>query len=446
VGRFPDGFLWGAATSAYQIEGSPLADGAGPSNWHRFCRLKGAIMNGDTGDVACDHYRRFREDVALMRALGLPSYRFSIAWSRVLPDGRGQPNTKGLDFYARLVDLLLEAGIQPLVTLHHWDLPAALDDRGGWTNRDSVEWFADYAHLMFERLADRVTLWATLNEPVLMSDAGYVKGVHAPGRRSVSEAAAVARHLLLAHGAAVEAFRGTAKGAIGIVVNLEPREPATGAAMDVEASRRADVYYNRQYLHPILTGDWPAGLAEILGPECRDFTATERERVTRPIDWVGVNYYSRRITRHGADPPLFADDVPIGGDRATDFGWEIYPEGLTRILTEVTERYGKIPLYVTENGAAFNDPEPELDGVVEDPRRVAYLRDHLAATLTAIERGADVRGYFAWSLLDNFEWQAGYSKRFGLIRVDFDSQRRTLKRSAEFYREVMASHGAALAV
>jgi beta-glucosidase len=445
MGRFPDGFLWGAATSAYQIEGSPLADGAGPSTWHRFCRLRGAIMNGDTGDTACDHYRRFGEDVGLMRELGLSSYRFSVSWSRVLPEGRGRPNMKGFDFYARLVDLLLEAGIQPFVTLYHWDFPAALDDRGGWTNRDSVEWFADYARLLFERLADRVTMWSTLNEPFMISHAGYVEGVHAPGHRSLAEAAAVARHLLLAHGAAVRVYRGIARGSIGLVVNLEPKHPASDAAADVAAAQRADAYMNLQYLDPVLLRRWPDELEAFLGPASRAPSPAERAQIAEPIDFVGINYYSRGLTRHDPDAvPTQASSVPPRDDAVTAMGWEVYPEGLTETLLRVTERYGKVPLYVTENGAAFDDPKPGPDGVVDDPRRIAYLSDHLAATAEAIARGADVRGYFAWSLLDNFEWQHGYAKRFGLIRVDFASQQRTLKRSALFYRDVIASHGLTL--
>ncbi len=440
--RFPDGFLWGAATSAYQIEGSPLADGAGASIWHRFAHQRGTIANGDTGDVACDHYRRWPEDVALMKELGLGAYRFSIAWARVFPEGRGALNWKGLDFYARLVDRLLENGITPAPTLYHWDLPAALDDRGGWTNPDSAAWFQDYARTVFERLGDRVPLWATLNEPVLVSDAGYMKGVHAPGHRRPSEAAAVARHLLLAHGAAVEAYRGTAKGAIGIVLNLEPRQPASEAGDDVAASARADVYFNRQYIHPLFTGRWPEGLPEILGPACRELTPEERARVSQPIDWLGVNYYSRRVTRRGAEPPLEAEDVPADPARSTDFGWEIFPAGLTQVLTEVNERYGRIPLYVTENGAAFADPAPDRAGEIADPRRIAYLRDHLGAARAAIERGVDLRGYFVWSLLDNFEWQQGYSKRFGIVHVDFATQKRTLKHSGRFYRDVIATNGA----
>ena len=440
--RFPEGFLWGAATSAYQIDGSPLADGAGPNIWHRFTRVKGAIRNGDTGDMACDHYRRWAEDVALMSELGLRAYRFSIAWARVLPEGRGAVNTKGLDFYERLVDTLLERGITPAPTLYHWDLPAALDDRGGWTNPDSPAWFQDYARLVFERLGDRVPMFATFNEPILISDAGYVLGIHAPGHRSVAEAAAVARHLMLAHGAGVEAFRGTSRGRIGIVLNLEPRFPASASHEDAEAARRADVYYNQQYLHAVFTGRWPEGLAEILGGSYRDLTPAESARVSQPIDWLGVNYYSRRLTSAGPRPPIDALDAPAQLP-STDLGWEIYPRGLTDILTMITmitERYRKIPLYVTENGAA-NDDVADPAGEVRDAGRLTYLRDHVRAVRDAMARGVDVRGYFVWSLMDNFEWQQGYSKRFGIVRVDYGTQKRTLKASARFYRDLILSNG-----
>jgi beta-glucosidase len=444
--RFPEGFLWGAATSAYQIEGSPLADGGGENIWHRFCRVPGAIANGDTGDVACDHYRRWAADVALMRELALGAYRFSIAWARVMPRGRGPVSSKGLDFYSRLVDALLEAGIAPMATLYHWDLPAALDDRGGWTNPDVAGWFADYAEVVFRKLADRVPMWATLNEPILVSDSGYLRGTHAPGHRSAAEAAATARHLLLAHGAAVRAYRALARQRIGLVVNLEPWQPATTDAADVAAAGRADAYMNLQYLDPVLLGRWPDGLAELYGGSFREFEQAEWGLVREPLDWIGVNYYSRRVTRSvpGA-PPLPMESVQVAGAPTTALGWEVYPQGLTEMLVRVTERYGKLPLYVTENGAVYHDPRPGPDGVVDDPLRVDYLRRHLQAAGDAIAKGVDLRGYFAWSLLDNFEWQQGYRPRFGLVRVDYGTQERSLKRSATFYREVMRTNGEAVA-
>ncbi len=443
IHRFPDGFLWGATTSAYQIEGSPLADGAGPSIWHRFSHARGTTQGGDTGDVACDHYRRWREDVALMGELGLNAYRFSLAWGRLRPSGRGATNSAGLDFYSRLIDLLLAAGIQPMVTLYHWDLPAALDDLGGWVNRDSVSWYADYAELAFRTYGDRVKLWATLNEPWMVSDAGYLRGFHPPGHRSAVEAAQVAHHLLLAHSAAVERFRGTARGAIGLVVNLEPKEPATDDPLDASAAARADAYMNRQYLDPVFFGRYPEELPAMFGEAWPRHDPADLERIRQPIDFLGINYYSRGIVRHDpAAPPVCASSVPAEDAPRTEMGWEIYPDGLRQILCWVKRRYGNLPLYVTENGAAFADPAPPAEGPIEDARRVDYLRRHLQAAHRAIELGVDLRGYFAWSLLDNFEWQHGYSKRFGLAHVDFATQKRALKRSAYFYREVIRSKGA----
>jgi beta-glucosidase len=441
---FPEGFLWGAATSAYQIEGSPLADGAGASNWHRFSHTPGRIDRGDTGDVACDHYRRCAEDVAILRDLGLDAYRFSISWSRILPDGRGRVNRAGVDFYARLVDMLLEHGIQPCITLYHWDLPAALDDLGGWLNRDVAMWFAEYARTMFRALGDRVPMWATLNEPWVVADAGYLHGVHAPGHRSAFEAARVSHHLLLAHAAALRAYRGEARQRIGLVVNLEPKYPASDSAEDLAATARADAYMNRQYLDPIFLGTYPAELREILGEAWPESSSEDMRAIREPIDFLGVNYYTRGVVRHDAAAwPLRAASVPQMHALRTDLGWEVHPESLTRILRWVRDHYGDTPLYVTENGAAFPDP-PRAAATIDDPLRVEYFRSHLLAVLDALRAGVDVRGYFAWSLLDNFEWSCGYSKRFGLVHVDFDTQRRTPKASARFYRDVVRTRGGAL--
>ena len=440
--RFPDGFLWGAATSAYQIEGSPLADGAGPSIWHRFSHSVGRTANGETGDVACDHYRRYASDVALMRDLGLNAYRFSISWSRVLPRGRGRVNEAGLAFYDRLVDALLDAGIQPNVTLYHWDLPAALDDRGGWLNPDIPLIFAEYAKVMFDALDDRVTMWATLNEPWVVTDGGYLQGVLAPGHRNVYEAPIATHHLLRAHAAAVQAYRATGKHRVGIVVNLEPKYAASDSEDDRAATRRADAYMNRQYLDPLLIGGYPDELREIFGDAWPEYPASELEYLKQPIDFIGVNYYTRSVTRN--DPrawPVRAGRVDQPRHAYTDTGWEVYPDGLTDTLKWVTERYGRIPLYVTENGAAFYDPPEPIDGGIEDPLRVAYYRSHLNAAYRALCQGVDLRGYFAWSLLDNYEWSLGYSKRFGIVHVDYVTQQRTPKASARFYREVIRTQG-----
>jgi beta-glucosidase len=445
VQRFPAGFLFGAATSAYQIEGSPLADGAGESNWHRFVHSPDRALDGATADVACDHYRRYREDVALMRDLGLDAYRFSIAWSRILPAGRGAVNDAGLDFYRRLVDLLLATGIQPCATLHHWDLPAALDDLGGWRNPESMHWFAEYARVVFRTLGDRVPLWVTINEPWVITDAGYVHGVHAPGHRSVASAPVVAHNLLRAHAAAVQVYRTEARAKIGLVVNLEPKYPASDAPADLAATARADAYMNRQYLDPVFLGSYPEEMATIFGDAWPRFPATDFTLIREPIDFLGVNYYTRGVTRHDDSAlPVRAATVVQPQSTYTEMGWEVWPAALTRVLVWIKEGYGDIPLYITENGAAFPDPPSPIAGRVADPLRIDYLRTHLRAAQDAIAAGVDLRGYFAWSLLDNVEWAEGTSKRFGLVHVDFTNQVRTPKASAHFYRDVIRTRGAAL--
>ncbi|HRX72053.1 MAG: beta-glucosidase [Candidatus Competibacteraceae bacterium] len=441
---FPNDFLWGAATSAYQIEGSPLADGAGPSIWHEFAHTPGRTCDGDTGDVACDHYRRYREDVALMGELGLNAYRFSIAWSRVLPEGQGRVNPLGLDFYQRLVDALLERGIQPMATLYHWDLPAALDRRGGWLNPDSAAWFADYAQVLFRALDDRVKLWVTLNEPWVVVDGGYLHGVLAPGQRNVFAAPYASHNLLRAHAAAVQTYRAEGRHQIGFVVNLEPKYSATETPADFAAAQRADAYWNRQYLDPVFLGAYPSELAEIFGAAWPDFPDSDVEAIRQPLDFLGINYYSRQVVQHDpGDWPLQASRVRQSRQMHTSLDWEVYPQGLTEILEWVAQRYGPLPLYVTENGAAFYDP-PQADGAVNDPLRQRYLQDHLCAVLEARRKGVDLRGYFAWSLLDNFEWAYGYSQRFGLAHVDYATQQRTIKASGQFYAEVIRNQGATL--
>lgn len=439
---FPGGFLWGAATSAYQIEGSPLADGAGASIWHRFSHTPGRVRDGDTGDVACDHYRRWREDVALMRSLGLKAYRFSIAWGRVLPAGTGAVNAAGLDFYERLVDTLLANGIEPMVTLYHWDLPAALDDRGGWLNPDVARWFADYAAVVFRRLDGRVRRWVTLNEPWVVTDGGYLHGALAPGHRNLFEAPIATHHLLRAHGTAVQAYRAEGRHEIGLVVNLEPKYPASEGDADRAATARAHAYMNRQYLDPVFLGRYPDELAEIFGEAWPRWPEQDFDRIRAPIDFLGVNYYTRGVTRFDPDAwPLRAATVRQPQSTYTETGWEVFPQGLTDTLAWVKERYGNPPVVVTENGAAFCDPPTVRGDRLDDPLRVAYLRDHLRAAHAALELGVDLRGYFAWSLLDNFEWAHGCSKRFGLVHVDYATQRRTPKASAAFYAKVIAANG-----
>ena len=444
--QFPESFLWGTATSAYQVEGSPLADGAGPSIWHRFTRTPGCVRDGDTGDVACDQYRRYADDVALMKRLGMNAYRFSIAWSRILPQGRGAVNAKGLDHYERLVDTLLASGIAPAPTLYHWDLPAALDDRGGWLNPDIAQWFADYASIVFRRLDDRVPMWTTLNEPWVVTDGGYLHGTLAPGQRSVFAAPIATHHLLRAHAATVQAYRAHGRHLIGIVVNLEPKYPASESVEDRAATARAHAYMNRQYLDPIFLGRYPEALGEIFGEAWPQWPDNDLVFIRQPIDFVGVNYYTRSVTRFDAASwPLRASPVRQRQATYTETGWEVFAQGLVDTLAWVKSRYGNPPIYVTENGAAFFDP-PLVEGDrLSDPLRVDYYRKHLRAVHDACEAGVDVRGYFAWSLLDNFEWSNGYSKRFGIVHVDFASQKRTPKDSALFYSRVVATRGGALA-
>ncbi|HEY4234598.1 MAG TPA: GH1 family beta-glucosidase [Lacipirellulaceae bacterium] len=441
---FPTDFIWGAATSAYQIEGSPLADGAGASIWHRFAHQPGKIQGNDHGDIACDHYRRFADDIALMRVLGIQAYRFSISWSRVLPQGTGTVNQRGLDFYRRLVDLLLEHQVRPSVTLYHWDLPQALEDRGGWAARDMPQWFAEYARTIFRALGDRVPQWATINEPWVVFDNGYVSGQHAPGRCDWAEAGAVSLNLLRAHGAAVDAFRSESKQQIGLVVNLVPIDPATDLAADRQAASRMDAYLNRHFLDPMFLGQYPEEMREMFGPAWPAIEAADAALIQSPIDFVGINYYLRLYV---------ADNVSAGPPRArivdkpncprTATGWEIHPAGLIDTLRSVRERYGDLPLYIMENGAAMDDV-PEPNGGVVDTQRVEYIRDHLRAARQAIGEGVNLRGYFVWSLLDNFEWHSGFSKRFGIVRVDYPTQQRIPKSSARFFSSVIRTNGAAI--
>jgi beta-glucosidase len=441
---FPIGFVWGAATSAYQIEGSPLADGAGESIWHRFAHTPGRVFGDQNADVACDHYRRFLDDIALMREIGIRAYRFSISWSRVLPEGTGRVNSAGLDFYKRLVDALVANDIQPSATLYHWDLPQALEDRGGWASADSAKWFAEYANVMFGALDDRVPMWATLNEPWVIVHEGYVMGNHAPGRRDWREAVAVSKNLLKAHGAVVEAYRARGKHKIGLVVNLVPIHAATESVSDHQAAQRWDAYFNRQFLDPALLGTQPQEMADLYGDAWTDWTSDELKQVSQPIDFVGINYYLRLVAADdptGGPPRARAVRQPNSDHTAMD--WEVYPQGLTATLRWLDQRYGKVPLYITENGAAIDDVV-ELNGRVDDVRRVEYLDSHLRAAKEAIGTGVDLRGYFVWSLLDNFEWQSGFSKRFGIMRVDFETQQRVPKASAQFYSDVIRTNGGAI--
>lgn len=444
--RFPKGFLWGCATAAYQIEGAPTADGKGPSIWDRYAHTPGMMANGDHGDIACDHYHRFREDIALMAHLGMRAYRFSLSWARILPEGTGRINSAGVQFYSDLIDDLLKHNIEPMVTLFHWDLPASLDDRGGWLNRDSADWFAEYARVAFGAYDGRVKKWITLNEPWVVSDGGYLRGTIAPGHRNRFEAPIASHNLMRAHGAAVRAYREIGRHEIGLAVNIEPKYAASATPEDMAATHRASAYMNEQYLDPALLGRYPLPLREIFGPAWSDWPQTDFDLIRQPLDFLGINYYTRAVVRHdAADDLLKAAAVRQTGATYTETNWEVFPQGFTDTLLWVRQRYGGIPIYITENGAAFPDPPAAADdGQVHDPQRVDYLRTHLLALNEAIRQGIDVRGYMAWSFMDNLEWSLGYAKRFGLVHVNFETLERTPKTSARFYSQVIASHGESL--
>jgi beta-glucosidase len=441
---FPRDFLWGVATSAYQIEGCPLADGAGPNIWHRFEHEPGMTVSGHTGDVACDHYNRYADDVKLMAELGVKAYRFSTAWARVLPKGRGRVNAKGLSFYDRLVDALLERDILPFITLYHWDLPLELENKGGWLNDDTARWFGDYSDLMFRAFSDRVPYWMTINEPAVIMEKGYVLGVYAPGHRNAAEAPAVARNLLRAHGYSVQAYRDRGDGCIGIAVNIQPKYPASESVGDQAAARRANAWRNLQFLDAVLLGSTPDELPEMFGREWKGLSDDDLKLIHQPIDYVGLNYYTRVVVGEDAQTlPLRARGITQESMR-TLIGWEIYPEGLTQTLLSLHERYNGIPIYITECGAAFKDPTPNGDEDIQDPERVEFFRSHIKAAMDAYDRGVDLRGFFVWSLLDNFEWNSGYTMPFGIVHVDFETQRRTVKASGRFFADVARSNGANL--
>ncbi|WP_033344661.1 GH1 family beta-glucosidase [Catenuloplanes japonicus] len=442
----PQGFVWGAATSAYQIEGAVDADGRKPSIWDTFCRVPGAIDNGDTGDVAADHYHRVPEDVALMKRLGLDAYRFSIAWPRVMPDGRGQVNAAGLDFYDRLVDQLLAAGVKPFATLYHWDLPQALQDLGGWPERDTAYAFADYAAVVAARLGDRVTDWMTMNEPLCSAWIGHLDGNMAPGERSLERAIPASHHLLLGHGLGMAAIRAHAAtpAEVGIVLNLSPIEPASDSPEDVAAAHRADGHTNRWWLDPVFGRGYPTDMVETykINPPVRD---GDLEAIAAPTEFFGLNYYFRQLIADAPDAPApHGRQVPVDGAVETAMGWEVFADGLEQLLLRVTNEYHVPKIYVTENGSAWADT-PGADGAYEDKERTRYLEDHLAACASAVAKGAPLAGYFAWSLLDNFEWAYGYDKRFGLVHVDYDTQVRTIKNSGHRYAEIIRNHRAELA-
>jgi beta-glucosidase len=429
--RLPEGFRWGVATAAYQIEGAVDEDGRGPSTWDTFAHTPGRVRDGHTGDVACDHYHRWPEDVALMSGLGVDTYRFSIAWPRVQPSGSGAVNAKGLDFYDRLVDGLLAAGIAPAATLYHWDLPQPLEDTGGWMERDTAYRFAEFSYLAAERLADRVEMWITLNEPVVVTAYGYAFGVYAPGQALMLDALPTAHHQLLAHGLAVNALRSRNARAVGLTNHYSPAWAATPA--DQPAADAFDAFMNRLFTDPVLLGRYPGLMGD--APYIR---SADMSVIASPIDFLGVNYYNPTRVATPPDGPLPFDIVDITEYPTTGMGWPIVPDAFLSLLRTLDTRYDLPPLYITENGCSFPD-EIGPDGVVDDSSRIEFLDAHIKAMRTAIDEGVDIRGYFTWSLLDNFEWSEGYHPRFGLVHVDYETQKRTPKKSYAWYRDLIAS-------
>jgi beta-glucosidase len=440
---FPKDFLWGVAASAYQIEGAYNEDGKGESIWDRFVRWPAHILNGDTGDVACDHYHRMPQDVALFKELGIPCYSFTISWTRIFPDGIGTVNPKGLAFYDRLVDELLASGVQPKATLYHWDIPQVLQDLGGWPNRDSADWFAEYAQVVFARLADRVELWSTHNEPWVAAFLGYGSGVHAPGICDYSQAYQSAHHLLLAHGKAVQAYReGGYGGQIGLILNLNGLMPASDSDEDRAATQRVHDETHALFLDSVFNGTYPQALFDYIGPHQPKVRAGDEEIISQPIDFLGLNYYNTDYVVFDVFGGLNkARGIPYStpGWGQTEMDWGIHPDGLKSEVLYVKEKYGNPKLFITENGCALPDV-PDENGFVSDWNRVDFLRAHLRALHEAIDAGANVHGYFVWSVFDNFEWEHGYGPRFGLVRVGYDTLVRTPKQSAYWYRDVIASN------
>jgi beta-glucosidase len=439
---FPGEFIWGAATASYQIEGAWNEDGKTESIWDRFSHTPGKVQNGDTGDIACDHYHRWQDDVALMRDLGLKAYRFSIAWTRVMDVDHGKPIQAGLDFYNRLVDELLKAGIEPFVTLYHWDLPQRIQDENGWASRAVVDYFCEYTQLVSRSLGDRVTHWITLNEPHVCAFHGYYEGWHAPGHKDFHEALAASHHLLLSHGSAVPIIRANSKDSrVGISLDLHPVVPASPSLADRRAARLHEGRLNGWFLDPVVGRGYPQDVIQADNLRLDFVHPGDMQRIGAPIDFLGINYYMRDIIR--AENVDEAENLPrevLRNSEVTEMNWEVYPEGMFEILEQLHTDYDFSAIYITENGAAFKDHLNEI-GQVNDPQRLDYIRRHLLQVHRAVEHGIPVKGYFVWSLLDNFEWAFGFSKRFGLVYVDFATQKRILKSSAKWYAQVIRANG-----
>lgn len=446
---FPKDFLWGTATSAYQIEGATNQDGRGKSIWDVFCEEPGNIKDEDDGSKACDHYNLYREDVKLMDDLGIEAYRFSISWPRVIPEGTGEVNEEGLDFYDRLIDSLLEAEITPYITLYHWDLPYSIQEKGGWTNRDSINWFTDYVSAVISRLGDRVKHWLTINEPWVASYVGHEEGRHAPGKQNFKIANQVAHNLLVAHGKAVKSIRskGDSNHKVGLALNVSPGYPLSDCKLDQEAASRFEKWHNDSFLKPIFQGKYPEKIIQLyeengIGPEIKK---KDLEIINQELDYLGINYYTRRVIRHDKEHPLgfrqlSFDDCNLTERKDFSVAQQCSENGFYDILTKIWRSYQLPPIYITENGAAM-ELEDEAKGSFNDTERVAYLREHLRQIRQAMVEGVEIKGYFIWSLLDNFEWEKGYSRRFGIVHVDFDTKERIAKQSAKWFRSVIENNG-----
>lgn len=442
---FPKDFLWGTATASYQVEGASLEDGKGESIWDRFSHISGNVLNDDTGDIACDQYHKYKDDIKLMKALGLKGYRFSIAWPRIYKEGWGRVNPKGVDFYNYFVDELLKNGIEPVITLYHWDLPQALQDRGGWENRDTIEYYSEYAAFMFNALGDRVKKWITHNEPWVASFLGNAEGVHAPGFKNLKLAVQISHNLILSHAKAIQVYRQlNMDGIIGIALNLSPVYPASNSRENIEAAFLADGYYNRWFLDPVLKGNYPVDILKIYENNLNAPIIQNGDMkliASYSADFLGINYYSRAVVQKSNKNEMLKFEVirPMGS-KYTEMNWEIYPEGLYDLLTRISKEYESPHIYITENGAAFKDKKI-INGIIQDDDRLEYFKLHFAQAYRAIEDGVKLDGYLIWSLMDNFEWALGYTKRFGIINVDFKTLERKFKKSALWYKDVISNNG-----
>jgi beta-glucosidase len=438
--QFPKDMKWGSATASYQIEGAVNDGGRGPSIWDTFSHTPGKVLNGDNGDVACDSYHRYEEDIEIMKDLGIDVYRFSVAWPRIFPKGRGEVNQEGLAFYHRFVDKLLENGIEPICTLYHWDLPQALQDEGGWDNRATIEAFVNYAEVMFKEFSGKIKYWITLNEPWCVSYLSNYIGMHAPGYTDLQLATNVAHHLLVAHGKTVQKFRElNVEGQIGYAPNTTWLEPYSNKQEDIDACRRENAYFIEWFMDPVFKGEYPQFMVDWIKKKGVEVPIQDGDLDTihQTIDFLGINYYTGHVARYKENEGLFDREFVEMGYERTDIGWPVYPEGFYKVLTYITNRYGNVPIYITENGSCYND-EP-VDGRVRDDCRTKYLKQHLTTLSRSIESGVNIKGYLTWSLMDNFEWAEGYSKRFGIVHVDYRTQKRTKKDSFYWYKQTIAN-------